>query len=74
MNSDLLLVIGLVIGALSIPSVISAFSDSRPPRAASIAIVISGGLVLAAFVTKPGGYSAGQIPDVFARVLAQLMH
>ncbi|WP_415183330.1 hypothetical protein [Phaeovulum sp.] len=70
MDSDVVLVLGIIIGALSIPAVISAFSDSRPPRAAIIAVVVSGGLILGAIVTKPGGYSAGQIPEVFTRVIA----
>ncbi len=74
MNSDLLLVLGITVGAFSIPAVISAFSDSRPPRAAAIAIVVSGSLILTAFVTKPGGYTAHQIPEVFARVIAELVH
>ncbi|MEM1430976.1 MAG: hypothetical protein AAGG09_16085 [Pseudomonadota bacterium] len=70
MSPDLFLVIGLVIGALSIPAVISAFSESRPPRAAAIMIMISAGLILAAVLQKPGGYSLGEVPDVFVGVVA----
>jgi len=68
-NPDLFLVIGLVVGALSIPAVISAFSESRPPRAAAIMIMISAGMILVAVLLKPGGYTFGEVPDAFAGVV-----
>ncbi|MDP3862938.1 MAG: hypothetical protein Q8Q63_15290 [Phaeovulum sp.] len=74
MDSDLLLVIGLMIAALSIPSIVAAFSDSRAPRAAAVGLVLGGALVLVAIVTKPGGYTASQIPNVFALVFARLLN
>lgn len=73
-DSDLFLVMGVIVAAFAVPAVISAFSDSRPPRAAAIAVLVGGGLILLAFVTKPGGYSPGQIPEVFARVLARVLN
>ncbi len=73
-DSDLMLVLGIVIAAFAIPAVISAFSDSRPPRAAAIAVLVGGGLVLLAALSNPGGYSFGQIPEVFARVLARILN
>ncbi|MBW6505178.1 MAG: hypothetical protein K0B00_00350 [Rhodobacteraceae bacterium] len=74
MDSDLFLVIGLLIGAFSIPSIISAFSDSRAPRAAAAGLVLAGVLVLVAFMTKPGGYAPSQIPNVFAQVFARALN
>ena len=74
MDSDLLLVIGIIVSAFAIPAVISAFSDGRPPRAAAIAVLVGGGLVLMAFLVKPGGYSANQIPEVFVRVVARMIN
>ncbi|WP_372839719.1 hypothetical protein [Phaeovulum sp.] len=73
-DSDLFLVIGLIIAAVAIPSIISAFSDSRAPRAAAVGVVLGGVMVLAAIVTKPGGYSASQIPNVFAQVFARVLN
>ncbi|MCL7463782.1 hypothetical protein [Phaeovulum sp. NW3] len=72
MTSDHVLVMGFLIAALAIPAAISAFADSRPPRAATIAIMVGGGMILLAVLTRPGGYAAAQIPVVFARVLADL--
>ena len=73
MDPDLLLVLGLIIAAFSIPSVLSAMSDRRAPRASSITILIGGALILLAVLTKPGGYVASEIPDVFVRVVRGFM-
>lgn len=72
LDSDLFLVLGVIVSAFAIPAVISAFSDSRPPRAAAIAVLVGGGLILLAFLSHPGGYTPRQIPEVFARVLARM--
>lgn len=72
LNSDLYLVLGIIISAFAVPAVISAFADSRPPRAAAVAVLVGGGLIVLAFVRHPGGYTPGQISAVFARVLARL--
>jgi hypothetical protein len=73
MDSDLALVIGIVIAALSIPSILSAASDRRAPRASAITILIAGGLIVFAIAGKPGGYSLDQLPDVFLNVVARFM-
>jgi hypothetical protein len=72
-DPDLALVIGLLIAAFSIPSVLSAISDRRAPRASALTILIGGALILYAMSSKPGGYSLQEIPDTFIRILAQFM-
>lgn len=73
MEPDLLLTIGLILGAFSVPSMMSALSDRRAPRASAITIMIAGSLILIAMVSKPGGYSLDQIPDVFFDVIGRLI-
>lgn len=73
MDTDLALVLGIVIGAFSIPSVLSAMSDRRAPRASALTILIGGGLILYAVQTKAGGYTIEQIPTVFTNVVARYM-
>lgn len=73
MESDFFFVFGLIVAAFSIPAAISAFSDSRPPRSAAIAVMVGGGMVMIAFFGKPGGYTVDQIPYTFARVFAQIV-
>jgi len=74
MNTDLYLVIGLVIGALSIPSLLGAFAESRWPRAGAILLLISGVLVVVAVTQKPSGYTFAEIPHVFVRVIGSFLH
>ncbi len=71
MDTDLALILGLVIGGFAIPSIVSSISDHRAPRASMLMVLIAGGLILFALATKPGGYSIEQVPDVFFRVVAR---
>lgn len=71
MDSDLLLVLGIILAVFSIPSIMSAMTDGRAPRASALTILIAGGLVLYAIQSQPGGYSLQEIPDVFVRVAAR---
>ncbi len=74
MNSDLYLVIGIVLGVLAVPSMLSALNDGRAPRAASILVLIAGALIVLAFTKKPGGYEVQDIPNAFFRVIGQFRH
>lgn len=73
MDSDLLLVLGIILAGFSIPSIMSAVTDGRAPRASAITILIAGGLVLYAIQAQPSGYSLQEIPDVFVRVAARYL-
>ncbi|MDF3414606.1 hypothetical protein HKX54_09090 [Sulfitobacter sp. M57] len=73
MDPDLALSLGMVIAAFSIPSILSAFSDKRAPRASALTILIGGALILYAVQTKPGGYTFAQLPDVLVAVLARYL-
>lgn len=73
MQADLFFVIGLVVAVLAIPSIIGAFSDSRPPRAGAIMVMIGGGLIALAIWQKPSGYALGDIPDAFTRVIGHYL-
>lgn len=73
MDPDLSLVLGIIIGGFSIPSILSAISDSRAPRASMLTILIAGGLILYGVQNKPGGVELAQIPDLFVKVIAQYM-
>jgi hypothetical protein len=73
LDTDLALVVGIVIAALSVPSILSAITDKRAPRASAITILIAGGLIVFAVQGKPGGYQFQEIPDVFVNVIARFM-
>ncbi|MFN3647356.1 MAG: hypothetical protein ACK4S2_12690 [Gemmobacter sp.] len=73
MNSDLMLVVGLVVGVLALPALLNAWTEGRAPRAGAILVMIAIGLIFAAARTKPGGYSVDEVPEVFFRVLGRLL-
>ncbi len=73
MDSDYALAAGIVLAILAIPALVSAFSDSRPPRAAALAFTLRGGCILFAVMTKPGGYEMREIPDVLLNVASRLL-
>jgi len=73
MNSDLILVTGIVLAALSVPSMLSAISDSRPPRVATFVAVVAGCLIVWAVQSRPGGYTLDDIPRAFVRVAAEFV-
>jgi predicted membrane channel-forming protein YqfA (hemolysin III family) len=74
MDTDLLLIIGMVIAILAVPSVISAFSESRPPRAAAILFLIGGTLIVVALTQGTTRYSMGDLPEVLSRVIAKYLN
>jgi hypothetical protein len=74
MDPDLLIVIGLVVGGFSIPSILGAIADGRFPRAAAIAVMVAGGLIVLAINENPGGYTITDMPDVFVSVVARYIN
>lgn len=73
MDPDLMFVVGLSVGVFSIPSIFGAISDGRVPRAASIAVLVSGVLLVMAIQKKSGGYTLNEIPDLFVSVVAKYL-
>ncbi|TNF21973.1 MAG: hypothetical protein EP318_05470 [Rhodobacteraceae bacterium] len=71
MDTDLALVVGIVISVLALPSIVSALTDSRAPRAAAIAVMVGGGLIVFAVMGHPGGYQMDELPEVFFRVFGR---
>ncbi|GKY86946.1 hypothetical protein [Sinisalibacter aestuarii] len=73
MQNDLFLVVGVIILVFTVPAIVSAFSEGRPPRIAAIMLLISGGLIAIALTQKPGGYSFEDIPQAFVRVIGHYL-
>ena len=71
MDTDLLLVIGILVLALSVPSLLSAYVEGRVPRAGSILVLIGGVLVVVALTQHGRGYSFAELPDVVFRVIGR---
>ena len=73
MDTDLYFVIGVVLLVLAFPSLVGAFAQGRPPRAAAILVMVGGGLLALAVHQKPNAYSFGTAPQVVVRVVADLV-
>ncbi|WP_324751919.1 hypothetical protein [Roseovarius sp. Pro17] len=71
MTSDQILVLGVVLGIFSIPAIVSALSERRPPRVAALVLITAGCLVIWAVQKKPSGYSLTDVPKAFVRVVGQ---
>ena len=74
MLSDYLLTIGLVVGLFSIPAMLSAYADQRPPRASMAAFILAAATMAFAYVQQPGGYKPADVPNVVIEVLADIIN
>jgi uncharacterized membrane protein len=74
MDIDVIFVVGFVIAVLSIPAIVSAFSDSRSPRVPAIVVLIGGLMIGYAMNERPGAYSYDTLPDVFVRVIGKIVN
>jgi hypothetical protein len=73
LDPDTTLVLGMVLGVLAIPAIVSAFADGRAPRVAAIVAIIAGGLMVYAINGKEGGYDLHEIPQVVYRVIGKFI-
>ena len=74
MDTDLLLVIGTIVCALAIPSLLGAWVDGRVPRAGSVMLLIGGVLVVVALTQRVRAYTFAELPDVFFSVIGRYLH
>ena len=73
METDLIFVVGFFLLVLSIPAMVSAFMDSRTPRAPALIIMIGAVMIGYAVRERPMTYSLETIPDAILRVYADFM-
>ena len=66
---DLTLVAGVVLAALSVIEILSAWSESRSVFRGLAICVLAGSLILAAHALIPGGVSLERIPMAFVNVV-----
>ena len=70
---DLLLTVGIILMVLSIPSLLSAWVEGRAPRMGAIMSIAALGMIVAALITKPGGYAFTEVPGVMLKVFASFV-
>ncbi len=74
MDFDLIFVIGVLLIAFSIPSVVSAYADRRWPKQAVLMIVIAGVAIGYAMQENPDIYSVATIDDTILTVLGRYLN
>jgi hypothetical protein len=70
MDPDLFMVIGICLGVLAVPSMVSSFSEGRAPRVAFVVGLIGVVLVIMALNAK-GGYTASEVMQAFYTVIGR---
>jgi hypothetical protein len=73
MDPDLAMTIGLAFGILAVPAIVGAITDGRAPRLAALLFLISGGSIVFALLTKPGGYALTELPGVVLSVIGRFL-
>lgn len=71
MDTDLVLTLGVVLIVLSVPSLLSAWTDGRAPRVGGIMLITAIALLAAAMTTRPGGYRFEDMPGVVMGVISR---
>ncbi len=74
MDIDLIFVVGVVVAAFAIPSLVSAFSDRRWPKQAALMLLIGGGAIAYAMQENPGVYGLSTIDDVVVDVVGRYLN
>lgn len=74
MDSDLLLTVGIILLALTIPALLNAFTEGRFPKGAALVVLVSSGMILTALIRHPGGYTFDQIPGVMMGVFRNALN
>ena len=71
MDTDLVLTLGIVLLVLSVPSLLSAWAESRAPRLGAIMAIVALGMIAAALLIRPGGYAFNAVPGVMIGVVSR---
>jgi hypothetical protein len=73
MDTDLMMVIGIILGALTLPSFLNGYTEGRAPKAAIIMAIAAAALILLAVMRSPGGYTFDEIVQAFSKVFARFV-
>ncbi len=72
-DPDLLLLAGMLCGALSLTALMAGFVEARIAPRGVLLLVMAAGLVGAAQLLEPGGYALADVPDAVIRVVGRLV-
>jgi hypothetical protein len=73
-DTDLYLTVGIVLGVLTLPSLLNAWTEGRPPRVGAIFLMAAIIMIAIALTQRPSGYAFQEIPGVMLKVLGRLVN
>jgi len=73
-DPDLFLTIGIILGVLTIPSLLSAWTDGRVPRFGAIMVLVAVIMVAVAAKNKPTGYKISDVPTIMLNVVGRYVN
>jgi formate-dependent nitrite reductase membrane component NrfD len=74
MDTDLVLTLGIVLLVVTQPTLLAAWVEGHPPRVGAIMLVASLAMIVAAVITRPGGYAINDVPGVMVGVAMRLIN
>lgn len=74
MDTDLILTVGIVLLALSLPTLLSAWVEGHLSRVGTLMIFVASGMIGWAVYTQPKGYEFTEIPMIMLGVAARLIN
>lgn len=74
MDTDLYLTVGIILGLLTLPSLLNAWTEGRPPRVGAIILMVSVILIAIALTQRPSGYAFQEIPGTMLKVFGRLVN
>lgn len=73
MDPDTIFVVGLFLAIMSVPSMVSAWSDGHVPRVASVVAILGGAMMVWAHSQQIGGYTFDEIPHLIVKVVGKFI-
>jgi len=73
MDTDLILVSGIAVLMLSIPSAVAAFAERRVPWTAMVVVIIGAAIVGYGWQNHPVEMTLAEVPNVIFRVIARVI-
>lgn len=74
MDTDLILTLGILLVIVTIPSLLSAWVEGRPPRVGALILLAAMSMILAAVINRPTGYRFEEIPTVMLNVVTRAIN
>jgi uncharacterized membrane protein len=73
-DTDLFVVMGLIMALVAVPAIIGAKSEDRIPYISLAALIVGSALLGAGIVFSPNGYSLARLPHSFVEILARIVN